>query len=62
MDRPHNATESCKFIGCFNYYQDMWPSRAHIFKPLTGMSDTSEFQSGSCIMQGDSIVTYYSKN
>jgi hypothetical protein len=35
MDRPRNATELCMFIGCVNYYQDMWPSCAHILKPLT---------------------------
>ncbi len=39
MDRPHNATELHMFIGCINYYQDMWPSRAHVLKPLTDQSD-----------------------
>jgi hypothetical protein len=27
MDRPCNATELHMFIGCINYYRDMWPSR-----------------------------------
>jgi hypothetical protein len=38
MDRPHNATELHMFIGCINYYHDMWPSHAHILKPLTDHS------------------------
>jgi hypothetical protein len=35
MDCPCNPTELCMFIGCINYYRDMWPSCAHILKPLT---------------------------
>jgi hypothetical protein len=38
MDRPHNATELHMFIGCINYYCDMWPSCAHILKPLADQS------------------------
>ncbi len=38
MDCPCNATELCMFIGCVNYYHDMWPSCAHILKPLTDQS------------------------
>jgi hypothetical protein len=25
-------------IGCVNYFQDMWLSRAHILRPLTDQS------------------------
>jgi hypothetical protein len=35
MDRPCNAIELRMFIGCVNYYRDMWPSCACILKPLT---------------------------
>jgi hypothetical protein len=38
MDHPCNATELSMFIGCINYYPDMWPSRAYILKLLTDQS------------------------
>ncbi len=38
MDWPCNATELCMFIGCINYYRDMWMSRAHVLKLLTDQS------------------------
>ncbi len=38
MDHPCNATELCMFIGCINYYCDMWLSCAHVIKPLTDQS------------------------
>ncbi len=38
MDHSCNATELRIFIGCVNYYRDMWPSHAHILKPLTDQS------------------------
>ncbi len=38
MDCPCNTTELRTFIGCINYYCDMWPSCAHVLKPLTDQS------------------------
>jgi hypothetical protein len=38
MDCPCNATELRMFIGCINYYRDMWLSHAHILKQLTDQS------------------------
>jgi hypothetical protein len=38
MDCPHNATELHMFVGCVNYYCDMWPSHAHVLKLLTDQS------------------------
>ncbi len=38
MDHPCNAIELRMFTGCVNYYPDMWPSHAHILKPLTDQS------------------------
>jgi hypothetical protein len=38
MDCPFNATELGMFIGCVNFYCDMWPSCANILRPLTDQS------------------------
>jgi hypothetical protein len=38
MDCPCNATELRIFIGCVNFYCDMWQSCAHILKLLTDQS------------------------
>ncbi len=38
MNHPCNATELRMFIGCIIIYPDMWPSHAHILKPLTDQS------------------------
>ena len=34
MDHTHITTELCMLIGCINYCRGMWPSHAHILKPL----------------------------
>jgi hypothetical protein len=36
------------FIGCINYYRVMWPSRAHILKPLTDQSGLKKRASIPC--------------
>jgi hypothetical protein len=38
MGCPHNATGLRMFIGCVNYYRDMWPSCAYILIPLIHQS------------------------
>ena len=44
MDRPRDSTALRGFIGTVNYYRDMWPSRAHILKPLTDLSGMKKRQ------------------
>ncbi|KAL7481879.1 hypothetical protein ACHAW6_007555 [Cyclotella cf. meneghiniana] len=35
---PSSTWITLGIIGCINYYQGMWPSHAHILKPLTDHS------------------------
>ncbi|KAL7526666.1 hypothetical protein ACHAXR_001590 [Thalassiosira sp. AJA248-18] len=75
MSRPQNATELRMFIGAVNYYRDMWPSRAHVLKPLTDMSGlkkkaklnwTSKMQSAfdkmRYLMAADALSAYPNHN
>ncbi|KAL7483872.1 LOW QUALITY PROTEIN: hypothetical protein ACHAW6_015058 [Cyclotella cf. meneghiniana] len=63
------------FIGCINYYRDMWPSRAHILKPLTDHSGlkklapipwTPEMQTAfnmiRALMAADALAAYPDHN
>jgi hypothetical protein len=71
MDRLRNATELCMFIGCINYYRDMWWSCAHILKPLTDQSGlkkrapikwTDEMQKGfdeMCLLMAANALAAY---
>jgi hypothetical protein len=72
MDPPCNAT---MFIGCINYYRDMWPSCANILKPLTDHSSlkkrapikwTDEMQKAfdkmRLLMAADALAAYLNHN
>ena len=43
MDRPRTTTQVKSFIGSVNFYRDMWPSRAHILKPLSDLTKHKKF-------------------
>jgi hypothetical protein len=38
MDRPRTTTDIRRFIGCVNFYRDMWLSRLHMLAPLMACS------------------------
>ncbi len=75
MEHPHNPTELHMFIGCVNYYRDMWPSCAHILKPLTNQSSLKKkapiqwidemqkaFNKMSLLMAADALAAYPDHN
>ena len=43
MDSPKNQTQVRSFIGAVNFYQSMWPRRAHLMKPLTELTGKGSF-------------------
>jgi hypothetical protein len=65
----------CMFIGCVNYYCDMWPSCAHILKPLTDHSGLKKrapikwidemqkaFDKMHLLMAADALAAYLDHN
>jgi hypothetical protein len=75
MDCLCNATKLRMFIGCVNYYPDMWPSCARILKPLTDQSSlkkrapikwTDEMQKAfnkmRLLMAADALAAYPDHN
>jgi hypothetical protein len=75
MDCPCNATELRMFIGCINYYCDMWPSCAHTLKPLTDQSSLRKrapikwtddmqqaFNKMRLLMTADALAAYLDHN
>eukprot|EP00956_Cyclotella_meneghiniana_P021249 scaffold38455_cov37-Cyclotella_meneghiniana.AAC.3 len=58
MDRPRTPKELRMFIGCVNYYWDMWPSRAHVLKPLT---DQAGLKKGEKLNWTEDMQTAFDK-
>jgi hypothetical protein len=45
MDCPRTTTDLRRFIGCVNFYRDMWPSWSHVLAPLTACSGMKKTRS-----------------
>jgi hypothetical protein len=58
MDHPCTSTELRQFIGCVNFYRDMWPGRAHVLQPLT---DQSGLKKGAPIQWTDAHQQAFDK-
>ena len=58
MDRPRTPKALRGFIGCVNYYQGMWPSHAHVLKPLT---DKSGLKKGEKLIWTDAMQEAFEK-
>jgi hypothetical protein len=58
MDRPRTPKELRRVIGCVNYYSNMWPSRAHVLKPLT---DQAGFKKGEKLNWTSTMQTAFDK-
>ena len=56
MDRPRTPKALRDFIGCVNYYRDMWPSPAYVLKPLT---DKSGLKGGEKLIWTDKTLTTF---
>ena len=44
MEPPKILKQLRGFVGCVNYYRDMWPHRSHILAPLTDKTGKKTFE------------------
>jgi RNase H-like domain found in reverse transcriptase len=72
MQQPVTVKQFFLFLGVVNYYQDMFPKRAHILAPLTTLSGTqtlkwspecqSAFDPMKAIIARDTFLKYPGQN
>ena len=58
MDCPKTPKELHKFIGMVNYYRNIWPSCAHILKPLI---DRAGLKKGQPLIWTDEMQAAFEK-